>query len=58
MKTTTLFVKIMMAWAALSCQPGFAQTSLSPASSSQNAPNEKIVKAYYTAFEEKDWNLM
>jgi ketosteroid isomerase-like protein len=58
MKTTTLFVKIIMACAALSCQPGFAQTSLSSASEFQNAPNEKIVKAYYTAFEEKDWNLM
>jgi len=57
MKTTTFFVRIMMAWAALSCQPGFAQTSLSTVSKFQNAPNEKIVKAYYTAFEKKDWNL-
>jgi ketosteroid isomerase-like protein len=58
MKTTTLFLRIMMAWAALSCQPGFAQSSLSSASKFQNAPNEKIVMAYYTAFEKKDWNLM
>ncbi len=58
MKTTRFFVMIMMVWAALSCQPGFAQTSLGPALKFQNAPNEKIVKAYYTAFEKKDWNLM
>ena len=58
MKTTTLFVRIMIAWAALSCQPGFAQTSQSPALKFENAPNENIVKAYYTAFVNKDWNLM
>lgn len=58
MKTTTFFVRILMAWAVFSCQPGFAQTSLSPALKFQNAPNEKAVRSYYTAFVKKDWNLM
>ncbi len=58
MKTTTLFVRIVVMWAALSCQSRFSQTTLSPALKFQIAPNEKIVKEYYTAFEKKDWNLM
>jgi hypothetical protein len=58
MKTTNLFVKIMMVWAALSCQPGFAQTSMSPTLKFENESNEKIVNSYYTAFVKKDWNLM
>jgi ketosteroid isomerase-like protein len=58
MKTTAFFVRIVMAWAVLYCQSGFAQTSLSPSLKFQNSPNEKIARAYYTAFEKKDWNLM
>lgn len=58
MKTTRLFVKILMAWVALSCQAGFAQTSPGPAAGLQNAANEKMIRAYYTAFEKKDWNSM
>ena len=58
MKTTTLFVKILMVWVALSCQAGFAQTSPGPAAEPQNEPNEKVVKAYYTAFDKKDWNSL
>jgi ketosteroid isomerase-like protein len=51
MKPAKLFGTISMIWFAMSCQAGFAQTEL------QNA-NEKLVKAYYTAFEKKDWNSM
>jgi ketosteroid isomerase-like protein len=58
MKTTRLFVKILMAWVTLSCQAGFAQTAPSPAAGLQNAAKEKIVRAYYAAFEKKDWNSM
>ena len=58
MKTTILFAQILMVWVALSCQTGFAQTSPGPTAGLQNAPNEKIIKAYYTAFEKKDWNSM
>jgi ketosteroid isomerase-like protein len=57
MKRSTLFGKILLVWVALSCQAGFAQTSPGPARD-QNASNEKIIKAYYTAFEKKDWNSM
>jgi ketosteroid isomerase-like protein len=58
MKTTSLIVKILMLWVALSCQTGFAQTSSSSVAVSQNASNEKILKTYYSAFEKKDWNMM
>ena len=58
MKTTAFFVRVMMVWATLSCQPGFAQTSSSPALKFQNASSEKIVRTYYTAFEKKDWNMI
>jgi len=55
---TNLFGKILLAWLCLSCQAGFAQDSSGPAAGVQNAANEKIIKAYYTAFEKKDWNSM
>jgi ketosteroid isomerase-like protein len=57
MKTTSLSLKILMVWIAMSCQTAFAQTSAS-AAGNQNASNEKIVRSYYTAFVNKDWNLM
>ena len=47
---TTLFSKILLVWLTMSCQAGFAQTSYSP--------NEKAVRAYYTAFMTKDWKLI
>jgi hypothetical protein len=50
MKKSTLFGKILLVWVTLSCQAGFAQTS--------SSPNEKAVRAYYTAFLTKDWNLI
>ncbi len=58
MKLTNLFGKILLVWVLLSCKAGFAQTSTAQAAGSQNGPNEKVVKAYYTAFEKKDWNSM
>ena len=58
MKTTRFFAKILMAWVAMSFQAGFAQTSAGPAAGLQNAVKEKIIRAYYTAFEKKDWNSM
>ena len=47
---TNLFGKILFAWVILSCQAGFAQMS--------SSPNEKAVRAYYTAFLTKDWSLI
>jgi ketosteroid isomerase-like protein len=57
-KRSTLFGKILLVWVALSCQAGFAQTSPGPAAGGQNASNKKLIMAYYTAFEKKDWNSM
>jgi ketosteroid isomerase-like protein len=55
---TTLLGRTLMIWAILSCQAGFAQSSSNQAVGLQNGPNAQAVKAYYTAFEKKDWNLM
>lgn len=41
---------LLLVWVVLSGQTGFAQTT--------PAQNEKIVRAYYAAFETKDWNSM
>src|SRR5580700_1114026 len=58
MKMTSLFGKMLLVGIVLSCQTGFAQTSPDPAAARQNGPKEKAIKAYYTAYEKKDWNLM
>ncbi|HEY2580469.1 MAG TPA: nuclear transport factor 2 family protein [Mucilaginibacter sp.] len=58
MKLTTLFGKILLVWALLSCGAGFAQTTTAQATQSQSGPNEKVLRAYFTAFEKKDWNSM
>lgn len=54
---TTLFSRMLVIWAILSCQAGFAQIS-GPAAGRLNSPNEKSIKGWYTAFVNKDWNLM
>ena len=58
MKMTTLFGKILLVWVTLSTQAGFAQTSMDQTAALLNAPNGKIIRAYYAAFEKKDWNSM
>jgi ketosteroid isomerase-like protein len=58
MKMTTLFGKILLVCVTLSSLAGFAQTSPGQATATQNGPNEKAIKAYYTAFEKNDWNLI
>lgn len=56
---TSLFGRILMVWAILSCQAGFAQTSSSDqATALQNGANGKAIVAYFGAFEKKDWNLI
>lgn len=55
---TNLFSKILVIGALLSCRTGFAQGTSIPAAGLPNAPAEKTVKAWYIAFEKKDWNLM
>jgi len=58
MKTTTFFIRTLIVWVALFCYAGSTQASPVPAAGPQNAQTEKIVRAYYTAFEKKDWNSL
>ena len=58
MKMTTLFGKILLVCVTLSTQAGFAQTSTGQEAGLLNTPNGKVIMAYYTAFEKKDWNSM
>ncbi len=58
MKLNNLLGKVFLVWLLLSCKAGFAQTSTTQAAEPQSGPNEKVVKAYYTAFEKKDWNSL
>ncbi|MDB5016359.1 MAG: hypothetical protein JWQ84_1191 [Mucilaginibacter sp.] len=58
MKLTSLFAKILLVWVLLSCRAGFAQTATPHATGSKNGLNEKVVKAFFTAFEKKNWNSL
>ncbi len=58
MKMTFLFLEILLLSMTMACLSGSAQTSPSPAAGSQELSNEKAVREYYTAFENKDWPLM
>jgi ketosteroid isomerase-like protein len=58
MKMTTLFTGIFLVGLALTCKAGFAQTITGQTAELENSPNGKIVKAWYTAWEQRDWNLM
>jgi ketosteroid isomerase-like protein len=58
MQLTNLIGKALLVCVLLCSNAGFAQISTPPAAGPQNGPNEKVVKAYYTAFEKKDWNSL
>jgi hypothetical protein len=58
MKMTSFFPKILLISITMACQSGSAQNSPGPATGSPNLSAEKAIKDYYTAFENKDWNLM
>jgi ketosteroid isomerase-like protein len=58
MKMSNLFAKVLFVSVALFSQAGFAQTSTDQTAALLNAPNGKIIRAYYAAFEKKDWNSM
>ena len=58
MKLPWLFHNVLLAGVLLSYAAGSAQTSPHVASEPQNGANVKAIKAYYTAFEKKDWNSM
>ena len=58
MKLANLMGKVLFAWGILTCQTGFTQHSSTAAMAAPSAENVKVVKAWYTAFEKKDWNSM
>jgi ketosteroid isomerase-like protein len=58
MKLTNLFGKVLLAGIILSGQAGFAQTITGQTAGLENTPNGKTIKAWYTAWEKRDWNLM
>jgi ketosteroid isomerase-like protein len=58
MKVTTLFGKILLVGVILSSQAGFAQSITGQTAGLENTSNGKIVKAWYTAWQKTDWNLM
>ena len=58
MKLTNLLGQILLVGVILSSQAGFAQTITGKTAELENTPNGKIVKAWYTAWETRDWNLM
>jgi SnoaL-like protein len=58
MKWTPLFGKVVLVCLILSCKPGFAQTITGRTADLENTANGKAMKAWYTAWEQRDWNLM
>ncbi|TDX01519.1 nuclear transport factor 2 family protein [Dinghuibacter silviterrae] len=58
MKMTHLLGNLLLAGVILSGQAGFAQTITGKTAGLDNTPNGKIVKAWYTAWQIRDWNLM
>lgn len=55
---TKLLSKILLVWLVLSYQTGFAQSITGQTAGLENTPNGKIIKAWYTAWQKTDWNLM
>jgi ketosteroid isomerase-like protein len=58
MKLTNFFGKVLLVCVLLSCKAGFAQTITGQTAKLETTANGKIIKAWYTAWEQKDWNLM
>jgi ketosteroid isomerase-like protein len=58
MKMTNLLGQIVLAVIILSGQAGFAQTITGQTAGLENTPNGKVIKAWYTAWQKRDWNLM
>ncbi len=52
MKTAKTFVNLVVVWIALSSTASFAQNS------PDNVTNEKVVRQYYAAYENKDWHML
>ena len=58
MKLTNLFGRVLLFCALLSSKAGFAQTITGQTAGLDNSPNGKTVKAWYAAWQTRDWNLM
>ena len=58
MKVINFFTGILLVGFALSSQAGSAQTITGQTAGLENTPKGKIIKAWYTAWEKNDWNLM
>ena len=58
MKTINLFTVILLAAFALSSQAGHSQSITGKTAGLENTPNGKAVKAWYTAWQSGNWNLM
>jgi len=58
MRMSNLLVCILLAGFALSSQAGHTQTITGQTVGLENTPNGKTVKAWYTAWQKGDWNLM
>jgi len=58
MKLTTLVAKVLLLALLLSCKAGFAQIPVPHGAGPRNGANEKVVRAFFTAFEKKNWNSL
>lgn len=58
MKMRDTLSKLLLVGLVLSCQTGFAQTITGQTSRLENTANGKAIKAWYTAWQQRDWNLM
>jgi ketosteroid isomerase-like protein len=58
MKITTLVAGVLFVGFALSSQAGSAQTMTGQTARLENTQNGKAIKAWYTAWQQRDWNLM
>jgi hypothetical protein len=58
MKMGSYFSKILLLSITMACQSGSAQTSPDQTTVLPMTPNEKIVRTVYTAYVEKDWNML
>ena len=58
MKSTKNFSSILLVCVLLSCKAAFAQTLTDQTARLEKTSNGKIIKSWYTAWEQRDWNLM
>ena len=52
MKIIKIFASFLIVWTIICSHAGFAQKS------QDNMSNEKLIKQYYAAYEQKDWHML